>query len=246
MSVAVPKRMVPSYTLGARMRKRVSRVARPRVSSSSPVASGSSVPQWPIFFCRRMPGAPAARRRARCRRPPCRPAAARRASRSRRQRFFEARDHGRPHLVARLPTSWPRRRSCGRRRSSAERCFSTSTSPRLRSDTLYSAGAGLAEQRHRLDPGDRARQVDQPLGVARLGPGAREHLGRQDDGGDAPAGVETRASEHLADQADGGLRLALVEPLRDLLRPGAPCAPARRRPRRRRRWRWRSGSRRYR
>src|SRR6476661_8159354 len=55
----MPKRIVPSYTLGARMRNRVSRVAVPRVSSSSPVASGSSVPQWPIFFWRRM-------RRTRC------------------------------------------------------------------------------------------------------------------------------------------------------------------------------------
>src|SRR5687767_778111 len=50
----MPKRMVPSYTLGAWMKKRVSRVALPRVRTRRPVASGSSVPVWPTRFWRRM------------------------------------------------------------------------------------------------------------------------------------------------------------------------------------------------
>ena len=49
--VAMPNTTRPRYDLPASWRNRRSRVARPRPTSSTPVASGSSVPAWPTRRC---------------------------------------------------------------------------------------------------------------------------------------------------------------------------------------------------
>jgi hypothetical protein len=49
VSVSAPNFIDASYTLGSMSRKLASRVARPRRSTSSPVANGSRVPRCPIL-----------------------------------------------------------------------------------------------------------------------------------------------------------------------------------------------------
>ena len=49
VSVSVPNLIVASYTLGSVSRKGASLVARPRRSTRSPVANGSSVPRCPML-----------------------------------------------------------------------------------------------------------------------------------------------------------------------------------------------------
>src|SRR5262245_16244586 len=51
VSVAMPKTMRARYDLPVSCRKRISRVTRPRPTSSTPGASGSSVPAWRTLRC---------------------------------------------------------------------------------------------------------------------------------------------------------------------------------------------------
>src|SRR4051812_32154736 len=50
VSVVAPNDSVPAYSLSSLMSKSWIFVPRPRVNKSSPVAIGSSVPQWPTFL----------------------------------------------------------------------------------------------------------------------------------------------------------------------------------------------------
>ncbi len=83
------------------------------------------------------------------------------------------------------------------------------------------ARAELAQHGHRLDAGDRAGDVDQTLRVARRRAGGLEHRGRQVHRRDAPAMAPLESRQQVSEQPDRGLGLALVEPLRDRLDPGA-------------------------
>ena len=150
----------------------------PSVSSSRPVASGSSVPQWPIFFCLRT-------RRTFCTascevKPGSLSSSSSPSFISRHDRSSAARGSSRRPPARRTSSPSPASVKPAALRWPPppwwRAIFSTSTSPRLRSDTLWRAVLALADQRHRVHAGDRARVVDQPLGVAGRGAGLLEHL----------------------------------------------------------------------
>ena len=148
------------------------------------MASGSSVPQWPIRFWREDAGGPAARRRARCSRSPCRRAAVRQ-----RHAASSERRCSRSATSAALG----RRSSVDRRRQRQPAAFRWPPPPSRRGDALdvdlaAAAQRDLPSRRRRsarksatastpaIERGTSIRPSESPG----RGAGAREHLGRQD------------------------------------------------------------------
>src|SRR5688572_15727341 len=163
------------------MKKRVRRVALPSVSTSSPVASGSSVPVWPTRFCRRT------RRTfctASCEVIPAslsiskRPCCIRRLSAPRgggAERCLERRGD-RLAQGAQLPLDLEARGVLVPAAPVLARQLLDVHLAAAAQRYLVAVGAGLAEERHGFDASDRARVVHEALGVARGGAAAREHL----------------------------------------------------------------------
>ncbi len=176
-------------TWAASLRKRSRRVARPTPSSSTPVASGSSVPECPILLLCRMPRALAT---TSCEVHPAslsttaRPSAelldGRRAHLS--PRPVRRRGHRRRRPVRRRVCRWPRRRprrrGAGRCRGGWTRCgrrSRTATSGRKASSGVRLIRACAADGRLQAHPGLAERL--EHLGVAGLArPASRSTRGR--------------------------------------------------------------------
>ena len=91
VSVATPNATTPRYSLVVSCRNRSRRVTRPRPTSSTPVASGSSVPAWPIRLLPAHACAASRRRRARSNPRACPRRGARRSRHARAQRGCDRR-----------------------------------------------------------------------------------------------------------------------------------------------------------
>src|SRR5579871_144997 len=193
VSVATPSRTSASYDLSLPERNRASRVARPTTSGSTPVASGSSVPVWPI---RRSRSARRTRATTSCDVGPTG------LSMTSRPSINGALDLLDEDLLQRVDTA-ARRASGGVLVPAAAELLrdrgDIDLALRPHADAIGFA-LNLLEEDDGLDLLDRQRQVDQPFGVlvgAARGP---RHLVIEVDDGDASGRIDLHRAQHAAEQ----------------------------------------------